>query len=343
MLALDLFQYTARLKVLTFAIGVCVAFIIGSFAFANGLGITVQGISDQFISEGALAYQGSDLEASIVDPSQLLTDHIYASVAICVASINGSERTFFAVNDTLSTLSQDLIPIPGEMLSGLVDPLSGQIDLTTGAGYVRLYANHTYSSTMFPAYWNLVRWDDLVKLRPEMKFNASFVIFASSDSELLSSLRSQGLTVQEMTGILSYFAAGSREVTADLWLIIIPSSCIVALLVFSAMSMEAKDRARDIAILKAMGSNDRQIRGIFFFQALMLSILGAFVGILIGIIVSYGISTSSSTLISNSIFMLKVTETSMVVAFVSTVIAGLLGSAYPIYKAVSQTVREALI
>jgi lipoprotein-releasing system permease protein len=92
-----------------------------------------------------------------------------------------------------------------------------------------------------------------------------------------------------------------------------------------------------------MGSNDRQIRGIFFFQALMLSILGAFVGILIGIIVSYGISTSSSTLISNSIFMLKVTETSMVVAFVSTVIAGLLGSAYPIYKAVSQTVREALI
>jgi len=342
MLALDLFRYTARLKVLTFAIGVCVAFIIGSFAFTNGLSITVQGISDKFISEGALAYQGSDLEASLVDPSELHTDHIYASVAICVASVNGSERTFFAIKDPLSTLNQNLIPLPGEMQSGLVNPLSGQINLTTAEGNIRLYANHTYSSTKFPAYWNLMRWDDLVKLRPEMTFNASFVIFASSDGELLSSLRSQGLTVQEMTGILSYFAAGSREVTVDLWLIIIPSSCIVALLVFSAMSMEAKDRARDIAILKAMGSNDRQIRGIFFFQALLLSILGALMGILIGVIVSYGISTSSSTLIPNSIFMLKVTETSMVVAFVSTVIAGVLGSVYPVFNAVHQTVREAL-
>jgi len=342
MLALDLFRYTARLKVLTFAIGVCVAFIIGSFAFANGLNITVEGISDKFVSGGALAYQGSDLEASLMDPSQLLTDHIYASVAICVVSVNGSERTFFAVNDPLSTLDQNLVPPPGEMLSGVVDPLSGRIILRTSEGNVRLYANHTYSSTEFPAYWNLMRWDDLVKVRPEMRFNASFVIFASSDSELLSSLRSQGLTVQEMTGILSYFAAGSREVTVDLWLIIIPSSFIVALLVYSAVSMEVKDRARDIAILKAMGSNDRQIRGVFFFQALILSVLGALVGILIGIIVSYGISTSSSTLISNSIFMLKVTETSMIVAFLSSTAAGLLGSVYPIFNAVHQTVREAL-
>ena len=342
MLALDLFRYTARLKVLTFAIGVCVAFIIGSFAFANGLSITVEGISDKFVSEGALAYQGSDLEASLVDSSQLMTDHIYASVAICVASVNGSEKTFFAVNDPMSTLNQNLVPLHGEMLSGSVDPLSGLVNLTTDEGNIGLYANHTYSSAKFPAYWNLLRWDDLVELRPEMRLNASFVIFASSDSELLSSLRSQGLSVQEMTGILSYFAAGSMEVTSDLWLIILPSSFIVALLVYSAVSMEVKDRARDIAILKTMGANDRQIRGIFFFQALALSVLGALVGILIGIIVSYGISTASSSLVSNSVFMLKVTETSMMIAFVSAVVAGLLGSVYPIYTAVRQTVREAL-
>jgi ABC-type antimicrobial peptide transport system permease subunit len=145
-----------------------------------------------------------------------------------------------------------------------------------------------------------------------------------------------------MTGILSYFSAGSREVTSDLWLIILPSSFIVALLVYSAVSMEVKDRARDIAILKTMGANDRQIRGIFFFQALALSVLGALVGILIGIIVSYGISTTSSSLVSNSVFTLKVTEVSMMIAFISATVAGLLGSVYPIYTAVRQTVREAL-
>ena len=342
MLALDLFRYTTRLKVLTFAIGVCVAFIIGSFAFANGLSLTVESISGKFVSEGALAYQGSDLENSVVDPSQLLTDHIYAKIAICPVSMDGNERIFFAVDDPLSTLSQNFIPSPGEMLSGTVDPLSGLINLTTDAGSVSLYANHTYTSSKFPAYWNLVRWDDLAQLRPEMEFNSSFVIFSSSDGDLLSSLRAEGLTVQEMTGILSYFSAGSREVVSDLWLIIIPSSCIVALLVYSAVSMEVKDRARDIAILKAMGANNLQIRGVFLFQALILSVLGALVGILIGIIVSYGISTTSSSLISNSIFMLKVSESSMMVAFVATLLAGLLGSMYPIYNAVRQTVREAL-
>lgn len=330
------------MKVLTFAIGVCVAFIIGSFAFANGLSITVENISDRFVSEGALAYQGSDLETSLMDPSQLVTDHIYASIAICIASANGSERTFFAVKDPLSTLGQNFIPMPGEILSGLVDPLSGPIDIVTDEGTIRLYANHTYSSSKFPAYWNLMRWGDLVELRPEMETNVSFVIFSSSDDELSSSLRSQGLTTQEMTGILSYFAAGSREVTSDLWLIIAPSSFIIALLVYSAVSMEIKDRARDIAILKAMGSNNRQIREMFFFQALTLSTLGALVGILIGIIVSYGISTASSTLISNSVFLLRVTESSMMIAFVTTLTAGLLGSVYPIFNAVRQTVREAL-
>lgn len=344
MLALDLFRYNARLKALTFAIGVCVAFIVGSFAFANGLSSTVENITTKFESEGALAFEGDDLSSSLIDLSQLNAIRSYAAVGLCVATVNtsGDSKIFIAVNDPGSTLQQNFIPPEGEILVGSLESLDGLLLLSSSEGDVELWANQTYSSALFPAYWNLIRWEDLLNLRTELEGKASFLIFNTVDSGLVSSLQSQGLSVQEMTGILSYFSAGSEEVETDLWLIIIPSSFVVAMLVYSAVAMEAKDRTREIAILKTMGASNRKIGGIFLFQATILSILGGLTGIMIGIIVAYLISTSSSIVIESSLFYLRVTEYSMLVAFLSSVIAGLAGSLVPIYRATHLRVREAL-
>lgn len=229
MIALDLFRFNSRLKALTFAIGICVAFTVGSFAFTNGLSTTVNNISDKFVSEGAVAYSGPDLTDSVVDVAGVHADRDYASVGLCTAFANGTARTFFAVDDPTDLLEGGYSPLPGQMFSGKVDPMFGQINITTEFGEVSLGSNITYSSSMFPAYWNLISWEDLVKLRPEMGNNASFLLFDTSDSALLDSLRSQGLTAHEMTGILGFFRSGTTEVTNDLWLVVVPSSCIVAL------------------------------------------------------------------------------------------------------------------
>ena len=342
MIALDLFRFNSRLKALTFAIGICVAFIIGSFAFTNGLSTTVTNISDKFIGEGLVAYSGQDLTESLIDVGEVQTTAAYAKVGICTADVNGSARTLFAVDDPRNVIGGDYAPPQGQMYSGEIDPVSGTFYVTTGPGAATLTANVTYSSSVFPAYWDAISWEDLIQLRPDMDGHASFLLFGSADNDLQSSLRSEGLTVQEMTGILAFFSAGTNEVANDLWLIVIPSSCIVALLVYSAISMETSDRARDIAILKSMGANNKQIGGIFLFQAFMLAVIGAFLGIVIGIIVSYAISTSSSVVISNSLFYLRVTESSMLIAFASTVVAGIIGSLFPIIRASRKSVKEAL-
>jgi len=342
MIALDLFRYNSRLKALTFAIGICVAFMVGSFAFANGLSITVKNISDKFVSEGAVAYSGDNLSWSVVDLGNLHAVDGYASVGICTASVNGSMKVFFAVDDPMRIMEGDYEPPVGEIFGGTADPMSGPVNITTASGEISLEANRTYSSEVFPSYWHLINWRDLEHIRPDMAGNASFLIFDSADNDLMGSLTSQGLKVKEMTGILSYFNAGSVEVTNDLWLIIAPSSFIVALLVYSAVAMETNDRAKDIAILKAMGANKFQIMRIFLLQAAILSVLGALMGIVIGIIVSYGISTSSSIVITNSLFYLKVTEGSMLIAFCSSLFAGMLGSIIPIFRVSYKSVREAL-
>ena len=342
MIALDLFRYNARLKALTFAIGICVAFMVGSFAFANGLSTTVKNISDKFVNEGAIAYSGEDLTDSFVVLDGLAPPDDFASVGTCSASVNGSMKMFFAVDDPMHVLEGSYDPPVGEMYAGKSDYMSGPVELTIEGRSYTLDAIQTYSSAVFPSYWHLINWQDLGKMRSEMNGSASFLIFGSADDELLGYLGAHGLTVKEMTGILSYFDAGSNEVANDLWLIIVPSSAIVALLVYSAVAMETNDRARDIAILKAMGASRSQIIRIFLFQAGMLSILGGLMGIVMGIIVSYAISTTSSVIIPNSLFFLKVTEGSMLIAFCSSLASGIFGSIIPIVRVSFKSVREAI-
>ena len=345
MLALDMFRFNARLKALTIAIGVCVAFIVGSFAFAYGLGSTVENITTKFESEGAIAFQGDDLSFSVIDLTGVAFDRSFAAVQMCQATTNitgENESVFFSVSDPEGVLDQDLSPDPGEMLTGSLDSLQGFVTVQTSGGSAELTVNGTYYSEMFPDYWHLISMEDMELLHPGLAGKASFLLFDTVDGELLQSIKSQGLSVIEMTAILDYFSAGSAEVESDLWLIILPSSFIVAMLVYSAVAMEAHDRRTDIAILKTMGASNRQVGGIFFFQALVLSVLGGLIGIMIGIVVAYAISTASSIAIENSLFYLRVTEYSMLIAFTSSLIAGCAGSLYPIRRAMRQRVREAL-
>jgi len=228
------------------------------------------------------------------------------------------------------------------MFNGRMYPLNGTLLIANSEGAFNVSVNHTFSSSMFPTYWHLLNWEDIIKLKPELANNASFVIFTSIDDALRSQIRSQGLNYQEMTGILNYFSGGAEEVTNDLWLIIIPASFIVAMLVYAAISMETRDRAREIAILKAMGAGNWQIGRIFMFQAFIISLLGAAVGIIMGIIISYSISTISSTVIENSLFYLRVTEYSMLIGVIASIAAGLLGAIWPTYRASHGSVREAM-
>lgn len=337
-----MFRFNTRMKVLTLSIGICIAFVVGSFAFANGLGLTVHNITSKFESEGLLVFEGDDISTSLLNESLYDISTEYISIGLCTAEANGSYHTLFAVRDPDSLLPQDFNPLSGEMLVGVADPLSGPIMLSSDSISLELFANRTYSSSLFPSYWHVVQWDDLERLRPEMEGSVSFLIFLTADHALIDSLRSQGLSVKEMTGILGYFSAGSEEVALDLWLIIVPAAFIVAMLVYSVIAMEIKDRSREIAILKAMGASNRQISRIFQFQALLLSVLGGAAGVVIGIIVSYAISTSSSILVPDSLFYLKVTEFSMLISFLCAVLAGVAGSLWPIYRASYRSVREML-
>lgn len=60
--------------------------------------------------------------------------------------------------------------------------------------------------------------------------------------------------------------------------------------IFNILTMMIYEKMKDIAILKAMGFSDTNIRWIFLTQALVIGIAGALLGLLFGFLAAYGLS-----------------------------------------------------
>lgn len=54
--------------------------------------------------------------------------------------------------------------------------------------------------------------------------------------------------------------------------------------IFFTLMMLVLDKKKDVAILKAMGANDRQVRNVFLAEGVLIAFLGAFLGLALGII-----------------------------------------------------------
>jgi lipoprotein-releasing system permease protein len=54
--------------------------------------------------------------------------------------------------------------------------------------------------------------------------------------------------------------------------------------------MTVKSKEREIGILKTIGASDSQLILIFFYQGLMVSLIGIFIGILFGVLITLNIN-----------------------------------------------------
>ncbi|MDC3365659.1 lipoprotein-releasing ABC transporter permease subunit [Gammaproteobacteria bacterium] len=65
---------------------------------------------------------------------------------------------------------------------------------------------------------------------------------------------------------------------------------VASILVLSTIVMTVKSKEREVGILKTIGANNQQLVMIFFFQGLMVSFIGLFMGLLLGLIVTFNIN-----------------------------------------------------
>ena len=65
---------------------------------------------------------------------------------------------------------------------------------------------------------------------------------------------------------------------------------VASILVLSTIVMTVKTKEREVGILKTIGANNNQLVMIFFFQGLMVSMIGLIFGLLIGLLITFNLN-----------------------------------------------------
>ena len=109
--------------------------------------------------------------------------------------------------------------------------------------------------------------------------------------------------------------------------------------VIGTLSMLILDKKKDIAVLRSMGAGGRQIRGIFLFEGLLISLIGAVSGLILGAFVCWlqirfgfvklGAADSSFVV---SAYPVHMQVTDFLVVFATVLGIGLLAAWYPVHN-----------
>jgi putative ABC transport system permease protein len=113
---------------------------------------------------------------------------------------------------------------------------------------------------------------------------------ARDDVEAILTQRHEGerdVTVVTQDAVLATFDNILRALTLAVAGIAAISMAVAGILVMNVMLISVAQRTREIGLLKAIGAAPGQIRLLFFAEALLLSALGAAIGVLLGIAGGY--------------------------------------------------------
>lgn len=107
----------------------------------------------------------------------------------------------------------------------------------------------------------------------------------------------------------------------------------------NTMAMSVRERTKEVGTLKAIGFKRRTIAGLFIGEAVLLAIVGATIGIG-GAVLLYR-SVDMSLYIPNFVSFVPTKET-LIVAFVLSILVGIISVIYSTYRVTSLTIAEAL-
>ena len=122
---------------------------------------------------------------------------------------------------------------------------------------------------------------------------------------------------------------------------------VAALNIISALIMVVMEKTRDIAILKSMGTKTSSIMRIFFYQGMVIGVIGTILGVISGLglcelLKRYKIIELPSNVYPMSTIPIKVVPGDVTIIAVSALVITLAATLYPSWKAAKVRPAEAL-
>ena len=340
---LPLFKYTSRARSTSWMIALCTMFIVASFSVAAGLQSSMDTLMDNFSSEHYLVTRQSGSGPDMFDESEISSSVEHAAFGLFskASAEPGNVSTIaFCVADDHQVLDETLSTEGSDVLAGTGLPLRGNVTLEAES-QVEATITGKYSSSVFPSDWLLCSEQLMRSMLATSDSTFNFAVIASPSSEETTLLTDAGFVVQPMIAVLEFLESGAQELRNDALLVLLPSSFVVGVLVYSFLGSEIADRRREIGILKTIGAGRTRLFSYLLTNGLLITAWGAALGLALGIILSYGIATIASH-IYPSVFVIETEESLLVIAFCVTLAAGLVGTVIPALRSTRTSPMEDL-
>lgn len=113
---------------------------------------------------------------------------------------------------------------------------------------------------------------------------------------------------------------------------------IILLVLANTIVMTARERIREYAVLKVLGFTSYHISGLIFGESLMIAMLGGTLGVLLTFPISHGFGEAMSTFFP----LFNVEPMTIVLAFLFSLVVGVIAAVYPAVKSVNTKIVDGL-
>jgi putative ABC transport system permease protein len=241
---------------------------------------------------------------------------------------------------------------PGEVVSG--EAFAREANLHIGDTF-KVQINHTslelkLVGTYFDSiqFGRLIRmnWSDYIRTTPDAQPDTYYIkVHHGTDIQAFSrSVEKNAPDYLSVTPRASVSIFGIMDTVAMILAVILATVAMVG--IFNTMLLMSRERARDIAILKALGMTPGQITGMVLSPAILLGIVGCILGIPLGIWLYHEIIYLSGRAINGTMPAQMTSSTYQPEIFPLLVIIGigvaLLGAIIPALQAAHQPAASVL-
>ena len=328
---LPLFKYTSRARSTSWMIALCTMFIVASFSVIAGLQTSMDALTGNFEEEHYLVTRSDGGGLGLFDRPSVEAccgGAAFGLYAVVAAQPADEDITAFSFEDEHGLVGERYAVDGNEALAGTQLGLSGTVSLQMGDSSEIVVVSGSYSSSVFSSNWLLCSHEVMASLISAGASQYNFAIVGSLTAEEAAMLKDDGFVVQPMMAILGFLKSGVEEVQSAAMWVLVPSSFVVAVLVYSFIGSEIADKRREIGILKIIGASRKRIVSYLMADAFLITAWGAALGVALGIILSYGISSLASHMFT-SVFLIEVDERLLLLAYGVTLLSGVAGTVIP--------------
>ncbi|MCD6369987.1 MAG: FtsX-like permease family protein [Thermoplasmata archaeon] len=312
-----------RSKLTILSIGIVVMFLTSVTVTIYSFEVSNRELAERFESKYYIISSSPDFLKSRVSKNLVGKHGVYVSMLPVKI---GNRSTYMAgIYDPSHLLGKKYLCGKDEIILGKELSIDGEnviISWSNGSAWMKV--GNRISFDLFPDYWVIA--------------NSSFVINITGYVNFIivkEKIEIEGYEIYSMTTFNSFYQKTVEQITWDLLFLELIAIVVIYIFTNTLLHMEIRENVRKIGIMKALGSTNKNIVGIYLLRSLFIGFSGMVLGFSLGVVISYFMSTFIPPLFGiSTYFTIYIPPEVFLLDLIIAVIGALLASIGPIRRAV---------